>query len=441
MYKATRPYGNKNRPLSQDDSGALNVNVNSDALNVNFDSPLRLSPPAVYPSPSLITPYESKLRGAPWEEACDFVHDEDVYLHVRHMRNYGDNVEIIASTLGSPSSKSGIYRSIDNGESWSRISLSSVVPSGYILSTGRSVINITEGSGGTRTDVWVKTDFDASPEEGWTKVIDAASGEFSPSYGKSIKGNVVILSVYGVKNASNPPRHIYVSQDFGETFSEIEVTPLAEIPHPETYHLHDVEYDTYADRIWLTNGDGTSSGMQYSDDFGETWVRVDWEGGMSTQATGILALADKVLFFTDDKPDGVKVYRRDPTNPKAPFDPNNFEQQYILPDLMATSGTRLASVAHSNRADPESQIDVYPYCLMTIMNTSESDGTGRLIASPDGEQWYQIHRLKQGTQFYSNVAGPVSNDPERRIFYSVYDRDLSQMFGYTAKFPKWVEMR
>src|SRR5690625_99452 len=113
MYKATRPYGNKNRPLSQDDSGALNVNVNSDALNVNFDSPLRLSPPAVYPSPSLITPYESKLRSSPWDEACDFVHDGDVYLHVRHMRNHGDSVEIIASTLGSPSSKSGIYRSID----------------------------------------------------------------------------------------------------------------------------------------------------------------------------------------------------------------------------------------------------------------------------------------------------------------------------------------
>jgi len=269
-------------------------------------------------------------------------------------------------------------------------------------------------------------------------VAESQAGYFSENYGQSIKDNDVIFTSYGDKDAMNPPRFMYLSRDYGASFVEIEVRKIADMPDPSTFHLHDVEYDPYADRIWVSNGDQTNGTLQYSDDWGASWTVLDrLEEYPKQQPTSIVALPDRVLLLTDSKPDGVHAIIKDPSNPKKEATLEDIEFLYL------TSGTddgSLVHVANTSKTRISSQIDVSPYCFLTVMNSSGTGGKVRLIASPDGKQFYTIF-TKEGSKILSGrLLGPVSNDPDRWVYHQYYDRGEGVSRGWKFKFPEWVNL-
>ena len=97
---------------------------------------------------------------------------------------------------------------------------------------------------------------------------------------------------------SSAARSLYLSQDFGETWSEI--FDIFNPPSPAAHkygiglHLHAAAYDQEWNRIWLLTGDNTGDGITtiggssytqvwYSDDLGVTWNILPAELYITTQ--------------------------------------------------------------------------------------------------------------------------------------------------------------
>lgn len=431
MFKAIRMVGSRNLPVAQDATGALVV------AQENAPSPIPAADrPLIYPAPAAVGVHSAVAT------ATDYTTSDGVNITVQYVGNLGDSVEIVGHSSGAGSSRDGIYRSVDNGENWTRISSILDVPRGILRSSGEVVFNIVAVGGSARaTEIWVTSTFDSHHAANWTRVAVAASGYFSPGYGVSIRGNVVLFATYGDKDAANPPRHLYLSRDYGRSFKEIEVRSISAMANPATFHLHDCEYDPYADRIWVSNGDLPNSAIQYSDDWGETWVVVDTTAlSHYLQPTNIVALADRVLFCTDDKPDGVKAWLRDLKKPKQPVNPLEIVHLYES-DRSGASGS-LAHVANNSNTRTDSQLDVFPNILTLVMNqASTPNGKGKVLVSPDGAQFYPIVSLEGRDILFGGVYGPCSNDPERRVIIGFYDRDDGINYRLTFRFPRWVAAR
>lgn len=449
MYKAVRPYGSQSLPIEQDENGSLLVTVKED-INVDFDrdSPINVnvvngggnepSEPkdtltTIYPSPASFSKH-----GATVAEDGVFTIDDDVNLRVAYAGNLGDSVELLGYATNTPTQLRGVYRSVDNGETWTRI-LRHGLLTGYtqITSSGEVVLVTARDDNGQYTEVWMSETLDNDDDANWTKVITASSGYFSGAYGKSVRGNVVLYSTYGDKDALNPPRHLYISRDYGRTFKEVEVRAIADMPDANHFHLHDCEYDPFTDRIWVSNGDQTNSAIQFSDDWGESWHVISGKG----QPTNIIALPDRILLGTDDKPDGFKVIYKNNLLPKQLYTADDVEVLYA-PFLNSDDVPQLKYVANNSRTRIDSQIDTYPYNLIAVFNGAGTGvGVSTIAASPDGKQFYPIVNDTSGTMLIASVIGPCSNDPEKRVWWGWHDRVEKVNYVKQFNYPKWVVMK
>lgn len=366
---------------------------------------------------------------------------DDIILP-RWMGHYKDAVEIIGQTHNHQS----LYRSIDNGESWTRIVGGEMFNQIYtVFSTpypNESVMVLNRPLGGDQPrEWWRSTNLSNDSGSNWEKVVEASAGHFSARYGRSVWNNVIILSTYGMFDENNPPRFIYISTDYGATFREVEVVKISEMGDASKFHLHDVEYDPWNNRIWVTSGDTpANSAVHYSDDWGDTWEKVVTEPRM--QSTNIQALPDRVIFGSDDVPNGIRVWYRDKTENSKPVFPEDIKFLYS-PDKFGIEDKGILAIANNSKTQPTAQIAEYPF---DIVNMFERDFIrnnpkypNRLLATPDGEQWHEIFRIDgdiaDGTS--STIIGPVQNDPEKKIFFIHYHQTTGTIY-FQIKMPEWI---
>jgi len=158
--------------------------------------------------------------------------------------------------------------------------------------------------GATAGEIWI-----CPKEQGvngtFTKVFTFPAGVGVPRHG-GINAyyddlrNIVVMCTYGAKGTENT-KFAYMSTDGGVTFNQI-----FEGEGGTNYHLHDIIYDQYQDRIWIASGDYTSDKIYFSDDRGATWTIAH---GTGYQATTIIPMPKYVLFGSDYTPVG--IYRWD----------------------------------------------------------------------------------------------------------------------------------
>ena len=114
--------------------------------------------------------------------------------------------------------------------------------------------------------------------------------------GVSIYENVIIYSQYANRPVTAPTA-LYLSRDFGETWTKIHESPA---PLNPDWHYHDVAFDPYRNLIWYVNGDHPANAMvAFTDDWGVTWNNIWTPGQAITQFTTINPMPDMVLFGSD----------------------------------------------------------------------------------------------------------------------------------------------
>lgn len=347
----------------------------------------------------------------------------------------------------SGSNNTLIVYSNDGGETWTRL-----VAGGYFNSIiyafitpgpNKSVI-VADRQPGSVYRICRSTTFDSDSHSNWTVKVTADAGEFVANYGLSVRENVICITTYGSMNAENPPRFLYLSRDGGENFETIEVAKIEEMPDPGDFHIHDVEYDPWANRIWLSNGDRVNTGLSYSDDWGKTWTTIGGQRGVSVagQPTSITALPDRVIFGSDGRPNGFYVWYRDWAENSKEVKPEDVVHVYTPDNVDIDSHLSVANVTHGS---VDGAICEFPYSMVFLLTKSTTPGyPARLIATPNGEQFYEIFRTDMlGDEFTDAVVGrfvsPVHADPERRMYLTVYTPDSGNII-VKLKLPEWVKV-
>jgi len=108
-----------------------------------------------------------------------------------------------------------------------------------------------------------------------------------------------------VSAGHNFPARMWFSKDGGVTFDNIKDTSFVDTA--SNSHWHTGVFDPYQGRIWVSEGDGADNrGVHFSDDYGETWTRID---SQLYQPTLIVPFSEKVFFGRDSNPSpGFDVY-------------------------------------------------------------------------------------------------------------------------------------
>lgn len=164
-----------------------------------------------------------------------------------------------------------IFYSSDGGENWNRICSGGYFNSPqWALAIPNKSIVVCDRKPGDIYEIHYSENFKNDSHTNWNLKVTADAGVFSYRYGLSNRGNVIAVTTYGLMSAKNPPRFLYLSRDAGKSWATIEVERIEDMVSPGDYHIHDVEYDPWANRIWLSNGDRDNSCLQYSDDWGRT---------------------------------------------------------------------------------------------------------------------------------------------------------------------------
>lgn len=343
--------------------------------------------------------------------------------------------------LGSSGSR--LYLSDDEGETWERI-LDAGLGEGRIeLAVMTNHPNIDESIVfvGGNSKVYKSTDLNDSSHNSWQLIIDEpSSGYFSSRYGWSLNGRIMMLSSYGSLDAENPPRFIYLSRDWGETFEEIEMKTISEMENPETFHIHDVEYDPYSSRIWVAVGDQENSNVYYSDDWGVNFERIYAHDSRTTQPTSIHALPDRVIFGSDDQPNGIKVWYRNNFELKNKVKPEDIKLIFT-PDTFESENP-LRNVAQLPSTEFKKMISSYPYnILLPFSAAGNSEKTSRILATPNGQDYFEIFRTDHIHPDLSRatINRLIPSINGTKVYVSLFD---SQEGAFIVKLdmPDWIKV-
>jgi hypothetical protein len=171
-------------------------------------------------------------------------------------------------------------RELDNGEILVATSPGGGAPGGLYLSTG-----------------WPANHATAT----WTLVLTCQGGVSSfihGGWGMSNHDSIVVVSEYGNQAPTDKARYVYLSKDYGATW-----TTIFDIGIVTGVHVHGSAYDPWWGAIWVVNGDGSAGHTtRISYDLGQTWSIVS----TVHQFTAIRPLPNCILFATDEgSPNGV----------------------------------------------------------------------------------------------------------------------------------------
>jgi hypothetical protein len=258
------------------------------------------------------------------------------------------------------------------------------------------------------------------------------------TFGHSTWEDIVIWGSYGRSDfeGERHPDEVALSTDGGATFEHV-LTAEFQSADAANHHIHDVEWDPYADRIWVTVGDGPNAQIYWSDDLGDSWDHLE-EYGIHEMPTQVAAFRDNVVFGTDGNPDGILRWARDDPN-DAPESVDDLERPQIQlhDDEHAGEMRTYARGRWHIREDLDTGREL---CIMPFgYSPMHPDARESIvIASVDGDAWYEILRTEDERTLTTNVLGPLSMDGDRRALISnsaLYDG--YQFDGIVPEF--WVE--
>ena len=104
-------------------------------------------------------------------------------------------------------------------------------------------------------------------------------GRVSNSFGHVTYEDIVIIGSYKLSDfeGNRHANEVILSTDGGQSFEQILEPELITEDAPNL-HIHDVEYDPYAERIWVTVGDSGNTQIYWSDDLGNSWETIGERG-------------------------------------------------------------------------------------------------------------------------------------------------------------------
>lgn len=362
------------------------------------------------PEDQPITDYQLDVREERWRAHPVWI-DQDEYLYGR-----GAN-----RLLGSDDWWETTETLFTFGES-------DIVRAVVVPESGRVIVGIEDGDENRGRLEVLDEDFESSE----------TAYQFDYGYAIHTNGHVtyddyVIMSTYGFSDfeADRHPNEVVLSTDGGETFERILEVPL-NTTDATNNHIHDVEWDPYAERIWVSVGDHGNSQILWSDDLGDSWSVVD-ERGVVTQPTQIVAFEDSIAFATDSYPSGIIRWDRDSPRDE-PSGVEDLTRPYVAiedepADQMRYWGQRRWHV----REDDGRELCLIPYRRSQHPTWQQSV----VLGTVDGKEWYELYRVDDERVLLSNVMGPVSLDGELRTVVS--DSTRNDGFMVDATVPAFWE--
>ena len=249
-------------------------------------------------------------------------------------------------------------------------------------------------------------------------------GRTSNSMGHAVHEDVIVIACYGRSDfeSGNHPNEVILSTDGGASF-DLVLEPETVDEDAANNHIHDVEYDPYAERIWVAVGDHGNSQVYWSDNFGDSWAELTERGGV-TMITQVAAFKDNVVFGTDSTPEGIILWERDGPDDE-PTGAGDLERVHVQ---IETDPDDETMEMYARRRWHIREDDGRELCLMPFgyspMHDTASDSV--VLASVDGDEWYELHRTETREILLTNVMGPLSMDGDRRTLVS----DSNQGEGY-----------
>ncbi|WP_238532796.1 WD40/YVTN/BNR-like repeat-containing protein [Halalkalicoccus jeotgali] len=262
-------------------------------------------------------------------------------------------------------------------------------------------------------------------------------GRVSNSLGHVAYEDIVVISCYKLSDyeAGKHGNEVILSTDGGQSFKQI-LEPEVNTTDAANNHIHDVEYDPYAERIWVAVGDHGNSQLYWSDDLGESWKEIDDRGAI-TMVTQIAAFKDCITLGSDGDPEGILRWERDGPN-DVPEEADDFERVHVEIETDPEDDTMemYARRRWHIREDLETgrELCLMPFGYSPMHETAEDSV---VLASVDGDEWYELYRTETRDILLTNVMGPLSMDGERRTLIS----DSNQGEGYQIEgtVPKFWE--
>ncbi|WP_122089316.1 beta propeller repeat protein [Halalkalicoccus subterraneus] len=251
-------------------------------------------------------------------------------------------------------------------------------------------------------------------------------GRVSNSLNHVTYEDIVLLACYELSDYEEGlhGNEVILSTDGGKSFKKI-LEPEVNSTEAANNHIHDVEWDPYAERIWVAMGDHGNSQLFWSDDVGESWETVD-ERGAITMVTQVAAFKDCVTLGSDGSPEGILRWERDGPD-DVPEQASDFERVHVQIKTDPDDDT-MGMYARRRWHIRENLEEGRELCLMPFgyspMNDTAEDSV--LLASVDGDEWYELHRTETREILLTNVMGPLSMDGECRMLLS----DSNQGEGY-----------
>ncbi|MFC6905788.1 glycosyl hydrolase [Halalkalicoccus tibetensis] len=240
-------------------------------------------------------------------------------------------------------------------------------------------------------------------------------GRVSNSLAHVVYEDIIVIGSYGQSDFEdgNHPNEVILSTDGGESFNRILEAELRTEDAPNL-HIHDVEYDPHAERIWVAVGDNANTQLHWSDDLGDSWEQIG-ETGEAPMVTQISAFEDCIVLGTDGTPEGIIRWERD-TPDEEPDGVEEFEHHSTL--QFETDNDRMQTFARRRwhiREDDGRELCLMPFGY-SPMNPDATDSV--LLASTDGDAWYELYRTETQDILLSNVMGPLSMDGDLRTLVS-----------------------
>lgn len=332
-----------------------------------------------------------------------------------------------------------VYYSDDGGENWVNVCVGGRFNSiqwGLVV-PGKSII-ICDRTQENRYVIDHSGNFDSGSHINWSRKVIADAGTFRSDWGLSHHGDVIAVSTYGSYDAENPPRFVYLSRDAGVTWKTIEVVKVEDMVDPGDFHLHDVEFDPWTKRLWVSNGDRANSALRYSDDWGETWHLVEGDHG---QPTSIIALPDRILFGRDATPAGWSVWYKPQgeSNPEVKAEDIHF---LYSPVSVGLTSNRVHFIPKIHHSFADNRTNNFPYDLMGVFSRSdEGRFPGVVVASPDGERWFVLFKSSDlGDELWdailSRPIGPVVIGDKKYAYISFYHETIGGKI-VRITYPRW----
>lgn len=288
------------------------------------------------------------------------------------------------------------------------------------------------GEEGAEVKRLTSTGADTGGETGAETLFQFDYGRVSNSLNHVAYEEIVVIASYTMSDFEGD-RHgneVILSSDGGKSFEKVLEAPL-ESTDATNLHIHDVEYDPYAERVWVAVGDGPNTQLYWSDDLGDSWDEID-DRGAFPMVTQVAAFKDCVTFGTDSTPEGIIRWERDDPDDE-PQGIGELERPHV--QIQTEHGTdELDMYARRRwhiREDLEADEDWgRELCLMPFgfspMNDDAEESV--VLASVDGDEWFKLLRTDSREILLTNVIGPLSmaDEADRRLLVS----DSNQGAGY-----------